>query len=545
MKAAMYARVSTERQKDEQTIETQLDEVKNAVEKDGNTLSDEDIYTDDGWSGAYLPRPSLDKLRQDAKNHKFDILYTYDKGRISRMYIHQEIVINELKDINIEFKSLHDINGKTPEEQVMGGVMGIFHEYERVKTSERFRIAKLNKVKNGKLLGYNPPYGYDYIPVSGNGMSKRNGKFVINNIEAENVKKIFNWVGIEEISLREVIRRLYEEGIPPKKGKRNSWTKGPVIRLLKNETYIGEHYYNKSESCIPTKPRKDRKHFKHTNKTSRRTRDRSEWLSVKVIPIIEKDLFDKVQLKLRENLKYAKRNTKHEYLFGGLTYCTCGCKRSCDGARGNYYYRCTERLQRFPEPSLCTERGINVSAMDDAAWNKIVTLLTEPSLVEQQLERYIKARKEAKYTEDDTSSISKELANLSAEENRYVGAFGRGSITDEMFDSQMANLNNRKLDLKNKLNKIKNKKSQNNFDIDTSSVQEQFKYLLDDLNFEDKLFTVRKIVDRIVATKEEITICGNIPINQTLTPEKAGLHAKYRHRRPTKRRQINIIQRTN
>lgn len=60
--------------------------------------------------------PSLDLMRQDAREKRFDILYVYDRGRLARKFVYQEIVIEELANLDITFKSLHDINGKTPEE---------------------------------------------------------------------------------------------------------------------------------------------------------------------------------------------------------------------------------------------------------------------------------------------------------------------------------------------------------------------------------------------------------------------------------------------
>ncbi|HUB94080.1 MAG TPA: recombinase family protein [Verrucomicrobiae bacterium] len=216
LRAAIYARVSTELQKDEETVQTQLYETKKAIEDDGNSLLADCEYVDEGWSGAILERPQLDLLRQDACEKKFDIVYSLDMGRLARKFVHQEIVIEELRGFDIQFKSLHDINGETPEEQLMGNVMGIFHEYERVKIAERFRLGKLNKVRSGKLLGYEPPYGYDYIPIKGKGREKINGYFVVNEEEAHVVKMIFEWIGIECISIKEVIRRLYDLGIPPK-----------------------------------------------------------------------------------------------------------------------------------------------------------------------------------------------------------------------------------------------------------------------------------------------------------------------------------------
>jgi site-specific DNA recombinase len=111
LRAALYARVSTELQKDEETVQNQLSEIRQAIKDDGNTLIESCEYIDEGWSGAILERPSLDNMRADAREKKFDILYVYDKGRLARKYVYQEIVIEELTNLEITFKIFHDING--------------------------------------------------------------------------------------------------------------------------------------------------------------------------------------------------------------------------------------------------------------------------------------------------------------------------------------------------------------------------------------------------------------------------------------------------
>lgn len=93
LRAALYARVSTELQKDEKTVENQLAEILPEIEKDGNSLLEGCQYIDEGWSGAILERPELDRLRSDARDKKFDILYVYDRGRLARKFVYQEIVI--------------------------------------------------------------------------------------------------------------------------------------------------------------------------------------------------------------------------------------------------------------------------------------------------------------------------------------------------------------------------------------------------------------------------------------------------------------------
>jgi site-specific DNA recombinase len=538
LRAAFYARVSTDLQKDEETVQNQITELRQRIITDGNTLLDSCEYIDEGWSGAILERPSLDLMRQDAREKKFDILYVYDRGRLARKFVYQEIVIEELTNLDIEFKSLHDINGVTPEEQLMGSVMGIFHEYERMKITERFRIGKLDKVRGGELLGYQAPYGYDYIPIKGKGHEKINGRFVINEEEAKVVRMIFEWIAIECVSIKEVIRRLYDQGIPPKKQKRDAWSNGPIHRLLKNETYIGRHFYYKSESVITKNPMaKTQKKYQHRHsmKGSRKTRPREEWLEVLAPQIITPELFEQAKAQIKSNGKLSQRFKKNPYLFGGLIHCTCGATRTGEGQNGHFYYRCIDRLLKFPKPRTCFESGVNVQVLDTVGWIKLTELMTDPKLLEDQLERYAAEKKLQLSQSPKKDELRLALKALEQEERRYVKAWGMGTMSETVYTDQMNSLARRRKEYKDQLDRPEEDKLAKLRGIDLDTIVEPFKQFLANLSYEDKLFTVRKIVDKVIATKEQVTICGMIPVYATsLSVNKVGLDVKHSYCWPSK-----------
>src|SRR4051794_31246131 len=110
-RVAIYMRVSTAGQEEEQTIENQRLELLQRIKKDGNLLLPECVYEDNGWTGTILERPALDRMRSDAREHKFEILYFYDRGRVSRKFLHQGIVFEEMEECKVELISLHDVNG--------------------------------------------------------------------------------------------------------------------------------------------------------------------------------------------------------------------------------------------------------------------------------------------------------------------------------------------------------------------------------------------------------------------------------------------------
>ncbi len=121
--AAFYARVSSDSQEKQETIASQIAEIKERIKRDGNMLDESNQFIDDGWSGELLDRPALDAMRDAMARKAFEILYVYDLGRLSRMYINQLLLIEEIKIIGIKLVSLHDINAETDEQEFGQRVM--------------------------------------------------------------------------------------------------------------------------------------------------------------------------------------------------------------------------------------------------------------------------------------------------------------------------------------------------------------------------------------------------------------------------------------
>jgi len=122
-RAAIYARVSTERQEKERTIESQLAELREICRKDGVKVVKE--YIDNGFSGSTLARPALDQLRDDAARGIFDVVYIHSPDRLARKYVYQALVIEELKKNGVEIKFLNKALTDSSEDQLLLEVQGL------------------------------------------------------------------------------------------------------------------------------------------------------------------------------------------------------------------------------------------------------------------------------------------------------------------------------------------------------------------------------------------------------------------------------------
>jgi site-specific DNA recombinase len=510
---SLYARVSTARQEEDGTIETQLSALRDFARQNGYSIVKE--YIDDGWSGDILARPALDALREDAKGKIWQAVLIYDSDRLARRYSYQELIMDELLEVGVELIFVTMPAPKNSEEKILHGVRGLFAEYERAKITERFRLGKLRKVKEGHILVSEPLYGYNYIPKR----DAEHGYYEVNSEESRVVKMIFGWVADQGCSLRKVVRQLQELGIKPRKSKRGVWATSTLSKLLRSKAYIGEAHWGSSYGVVPENPiRKDK--YRKMKKTSRRIRPEEEWLIIPVPAIITSDLFERTRAQLQANFALSPRNKKNEYLLAGKIRCVCGRRRSGEGPqRGKHlYYRCTDRVLSFPLPATCKERAINARIADRLVWKKIANLMNSEKLLSEQVNRWFTARRsKVRSSVGDLPVMEREIATLKAQEDRYNKAYGAGLFAIEQ-------LREYTIPLREKITSLKSQIASAQQETKAISVNEMpsageikrfaeaARKMLHHLNFQARRAIVLNAVDRIVATQRRLQIYGHIPV---------------------------------
>ena len=325
IRVAIYARVSSDQQAQEQTIESQLAALRERISKDGHALEDNLCFIDDGVSGATLMRPAMEKLRDAAYVSGFQKLYVHSPDRLARRYAYQVLLVDELKKHDVELVFLNRAIGASPEEDLLLQMQGMFAEYERAKIMERSRRGKRHAATCGSVnVLSSAPYGYRYI-------SKRDGggaaAFEINDEHAAVVKRIFEWVGRDRISIGEVKRRLDAKEILTPRGK-SWWDRTTIWAILKNSAYKGFAAFGKTR----TGPRRPQlRTIRGQDKVPRRTgstydTDISEQISIPVPAIVSEELFSAVEQQLTENRQRGReRKRGASYLLQGLLECeSCG-----------------------------------------------------------------------------------------------------------------------------------------------------------------------------------------------------------------------------
>ena len=213
-KAALYARVNTDAQQKEGTIESQLVELRRQIAGAGHVLAAE--YIDDGYTGTLLDRPALNRMRADLKTDRFDRIYFLAADRIAREVEYQRIIVGEL----LKHGKQITINGKdyeqNPENKLTLTMLGAFAEFERAKIIERTTRGRLHRLRMGEMSSNGHRiFGYHYVKKT----SAAPATLAINEEQAAVVRSIFEMFASGNFGLVTIFRHLEERRILTSKGR--------------------------------------------------------------------------------------------------------------------------------------------------------------------------------------------------------------------------------------------------------------------------------------------------------------------------------------
>jgi len=440
-KAAIYARVSSERQRREGTIESQIAELKRQVAANGDVLVKE--YIDDGFSGAKLDRPGLDQLRSDLKTDLFEVVYFLNTDRIAREVTYQTIIVGEILKQNKQVI----INGKdyvhNPENKFTLTVLGAVAELERAKIIERYSRGRIHALRQGRLISTgHRVLGYDYIP-----RGLKPAQLVINKREAKVVQYIFKAYAENGASKSGIIRYLEEHNMPTKTGK-TTWEWKNLENVLKNYSYAGTKFFNtKTLVKNPSNPMRKLKYGKAV------FRDRSEWLPVKVPAIVSKELFNKVQERFARNRqKYTSPNETQ--LLSTLVKCG-SCGGSYSGYRrfargysyhkgsrgirtGKIYHRisyiCSRRVrQKLHSKKAKIKRCSNPEVVTHRLESCVLSMVSEIMVDEHKLKGHLVGFKIKKTSrkirvESRLKNIEQKIVEIGANKRHVLALYAQGEV---------------------------------------------------------------------------------------------------------------------
>lgn len=509
VRAAIYARVSSEEKKEGQSIESQVAELERFAAGKGWHIAG--IYSDDGWSGPLLARPELDRLRDDAAKGLFNIALINHVDRLSRDVTHLGIIKRDLERHGVQVVFAKLPGDDSPAYNLMVNILGSFAEFERELILDRTRRGRRYKVEVRKqYLGSGASYGFQYIAKDKT--SARDGYLKLVPEEAAVVRQMFEWVDKDGLSAGQVIKRLKAMKISPRKGAKQ-WGKSSVLRILRNEMYAGTWYYNKHESCEPAKSAKGSK-YKRVLKSSNRLRPKTEWLPITLpeeLRLIDRDQWQRVQEQIIRNRAFSLRNTKHKYLLRGLVECG-GCRSRYvgDPNHGRFYYRCLARCKTHPI--------VRDKTLDEIVWSATEEAILNPSLIYEQIEKVSEQRGEEQgLIKGQVQEIAEALDQIEKEEERFLEAFRLEVLSSTQLGRELGKINVRKAALEARKKDLTGQTDLPDLPVIRQSLTEICQKIaarLKSFGFQERQRFLQLIINTIIFEGSQVRIKGIIPLKE-------------------------------
>ena len=428
-RVATYERVSSEDQRERETIKTQQNELALRLEESSG-VSLVKRYIDDGVSGT-LPmilRPSGKRLMADAGRDIFDEVWVWRLDRLGRDDVDPLVVRRDLERLGVKVLSAtEDISDPF-----------IFHIHVAIAAQERRNFlarssAGMNRAaREGRYTGGIVPMGYQ---VEGRKQTARlvpSDKLIWGEwTEANLVQKIYHWMAIDGWTCPRISRHLNALRVPTaytrderlvRRGERKErtqgcWRPGRLLSMITNPVYKGQLQYGRR--C--TKP------------------GGREVISASITPLVSEDVWDAAQQTLKQN-QIIPKNSGRIYLLRSVIRCG-GCGKTYVGSwgRGLVRYRCNGRMiDRRPIDDRCQSKSLKGPDIEPLVWGDIERFLRNPGDILEELDREREMESDSAIAEAERLSMEAGLEELKQRRKKAIDLNLRGRISDEELDDLMA-----------------------------------------------------------------------------------------------------------
>ena len=521
--AAIYARVSGERQRDDNTIASQTEALIAYAEDHGYSVAPDMIIEDDGYTGAVLERPGLERVRDLAAEGRIDTVLVHAPDRLSRRYAYQVLLIEELARQGVETVFLRAPSMKPPEDHLLVQFQGMIAEYERAQILERSRRGKRHRARRGEIavLG-GAPYGYRYHKKA----PDSDAFYEIVEPQASVVRAVYRYYTCDHMSIGAITCRLNERAVSTSTG-RSRWERSTVWAMLRNPAYKGKACFGKTRQlprkCV-TRPLRLRRGVA-SGTTGGHEKPREEWIEIPVPAIVSEETFALAEERLEMNKIHAPRRTKTPSVVQGLVSCgKCGYALSRTSARTSArkisYYRClgSDSWRHLNGP-MCDSRPVRQDLLDDVVWGEVVRLLEDPALIGAEVDRRLQAARASDPNQQRESDLRHRLIRVRKSIDRLVNAYQEELITiDELRDRtpelrrQEQALNR---ELQSAVDRVKDREIYLRLAETLTGFLARLRSSAETLDIAERQRIVRLIVKEVLVTEDKITIRHSIPISES------------------------------
>jgi site-specific DNA recombinase len=521
--AAIYARVSSERQRQDETIQSQTVGLRELAAERGLLVPADLVFEDEGFSGATLTRPALERLRDRAAEGAFEVLLCHAPDRLARRYAYQVLLLEELQRGGVEVCFAKEPErGATPEDELLRQFQGMIAEYERAQIRERTRRGKLHRARGGsQAVMSGAPYGYRYIKKT----EQTEAFWEIDGTEAEVVRQVFDRYTEEQLSIAQIARWLTEQGIPTRTGKA-VWDRSTIWGMLRNPAYRGQAAFGKTKTAErhgkPTRTTRARGE-RHGRRPARYDQPAEHWTSIAVPALVSEQTFELAQARLVDNARFAKRNTRQPGPLQGLVVCReCGyaCYRTSTrtSKRKIVYYRCIGQDNwRHVGGRVCHSRPIRADELEPLVWGEVHRLLEDPTLVRAEIDRRLQAARTEHPAARRREALERDITRAEAAINRLIEAYQEQLVSLDELRARMPTLRKRQTTLRAQLDALETDLHDAETYLKLAENLESFLARLNDgldqLDDEERQRILRLVVREVLVggDDEKITVRHSIP----------------------------------
>ena len=518
--AAIYARVSSARQKKDETIGSQTAALREHAAQARLEVPEEWVFEDEGHSGATLVRPALEALRDLVAQGCVDVVLVYSPDRLARKFAYQALLLEEFARAGVRAEFVKGPRGDSPEDQLLIQFQGIFAEYEKAQLAERYRRGKAHRARTGSVnVLSGAPFGYRYVRKT----DLCGAAYEVIEHEAALVAEMFRRYADDGASIADLARWMSSAGAVTRTGK-HRWDRSVIWGMLRNPAYAGTAVFGKTQVSheqpgLNRVARLQGRSVPRPVKTVDRPRD--QWLEIPVPAIISPDTFERAGQRLEDNKRYAARNTKVPSLLQGLAACSaCGYGYYRTSARTTsrkiYYYRCLGSDDyRYEGGRVCGNQPVRADYLDTVVWDHITTLLADPALVRAEISKRLEQARTADPATRQRKQLELALAKAGTGITAMIEAYAEQLITIDELRAKMPHLRARETSLRGQIDALDAQAADRDACLTLAGDLEGFLAQLRSnaatATVEDRQRVLRLLVKDILIGPEKITIRHRIP----------------------------------
>lgn len=412
-RAALYLRVSTAKQAEQDvSIPDQQRQGEAYCQSRGFELVE--TYVEAGASATTDRRPEFQRMIEagTGKPPQFDVIVVHSFSRFFRDHFELEFYVRKLAKNGVRLVSITQEIGDDPVHVMMRQIMALFDEYQSRENAKHTLRAMKENARQGFWNGAVPPIGYRLVAAEQRGARVKK-KLEIDPLHAETVRLMFRLAhegaGDGPLGVRAIVNHLNAHSIFTRSGAR--WGVGAVHQVLTRRTYVGIHEFNRRRKGNTPNPRE-------------------EVLEVAAPPIVDREIFDAVQarLKSRSPKMVNPAIAGGVNLLTGILHCTgCGGAMTVTtGKSGRYrYYACGNRTRKGP--TACSAAPVRLDKLDALVVRHLEEQLLNPERLEQVLKVVLDRRSErAAERGQHVAELNKRAAEAEQRLKRLYGAIETG-----------------------------------------------------------------------------------------------------------------------